>query len=165
MLVQIPRKKTQAMRVGALAKRTGKTVRALHLYEELGLLEPVERTKGGYRLYDNEAAVRVRWIAKLQEMGFSLSQIQEILRDWEDSRSAPSAMRRVLALYREKLEETQAQIRKLRGLEAELRASLDYLDTCDTCDPDRLIDACSSCELDHHQPLTPDLVAGFHTKP
>ena len=37
------------LKVGELAKRTGKTVRAVHLYEELGLLTPAVRSKGGFR--------------------------------------------------------------------------------------------------------------------
>jgi DNA-binding transcriptional MerR regulator len=163
MLVQIERRNKKKLRVGTLAKRTGKTVRALHHYEELGLLAPVERTEGGFRLYDDEAVVRVRWISKLKDMGFSLSQIQEILRSWEQSASAPGAMRRVNALYREKLDETRAQIEKLRALEGELIASLSYLETCGTCDPNRLIAACPACELDHSEPDPPDLVAGFHS--
>ena len=50
----------RSLRVGELAKVTGKTVRALHLYEELGLLAPSERSKGGYRLYDEAALQLVR---------------------------------------------------------------------------------------------------------
>src|SRR5690348_14244130 len=71
------------LRVGDLAKRTGKTVRALHLYEEHGLLAPAERSGGGYRLYTRESELRVRWIDKLQQMGFSLSDIKQIVRDVE----------------------------------------------------------------------------------
>ncbi|MEI8256729.1 MAG: MerR family transcriptional regulator, partial [Deltaproteobacteria bacterium] len=67
------------LRVGDLAQRANKTVRALHLYEELGLLRPSERSKGGFRLFGHEAVVRVRWIAKLQEMGFSLPEIKEMV--------------------------------------------------------------------------------------
>ena len=161
-LVQIERKKKRRLRVGTLAKRTGKTVRALHHYERLGLLTPVARSEGGYRLYDDESEVRVRWIIKLQDMGFSLSQVQEIVRHYGESPSAPDAMRHIQDLYREKLDETREQIAKLRALEGELEASLAYLDTCDTCDPERLIDACGSCELEHDHDET-DLVAGFHS--
>ncbi|MET0284562.1 MAG: MerR family DNA-binding transcriptional regulator, partial [Polyangiales bacterium] len=45
----------QNLRVGDLAKRTNKTVRALHLYEEHGLLTPAQRSSGGYRLYGRDA--------------------------------------------------------------------------------------------------------------
>ena len=49
------------LRVGELAKRTGKTVRAIHLYEELGLLAPAVRSKGGFRLYSGKAVTRIDW--------------------------------------------------------------------------------------------------------
>lgn len=161
MLVQLDTKSKKPLRVGALARRTGKTVRALHLYEERGLLVPSERSKGGYRMYNYDAVLRVRWISKLQEMGFSLTQIQEILHSWEHSQSAPGAMRRLQDLYREKLDETRAQLERLQGLEQELSASLDYLETCDTCDPERLVGSCSACDVHAPKDPAPELVAGI----
>jgi DNA-binding transcriptional MerR regulator len=152
------------LRVGDLAREVGKTVRAIHLYEEMGLLKPAARTKGGFRLYRTDAAIRVRWIAKLQDMGFSLHQIQEVLRGWEESKSAPDAMGRVRAMYEEKLRETREQIAKLTSLQAELAASLGYLSTCGTCDPVRLISACSCCEVHEETETQPDLVAGLHSR-
>jgi DNA-binding transcriptional MerR regulator len=151
----------RTLRVGELARRTGKTVRALHLYEEMGLLVPIERSKGGYRLYDADALTRVRWIAKLQAMGFSLNDIQTIARQWEQSGSAPGAMARVDTLLKEKLADTREQIERLQQLECELQASLDYLRTCPTCDPNQIINACSACELHAENEHAPELVAGF----
>src|SRR5947209_7637254 len=55
------------LQVGDLAKQSGKTVRAIHLYEELGLLRPHARSKGRYRLFSADAVTRVRWIGKLQD--------------------------------------------------------------------------------------------------
>jgi DNA-binding transcriptional MerR regulator len=150
-----------SLRVGDLAKRTGKTVRALHLYEELGLLSPAERSGGGYRLYNRESELRVRWIDKLQQMGFSLPDIKQIVHDVEHSQSAPHAMQRVQDLFQEKLAETREQLRRLSSLESELTASLAYLVTCDTCETEELLGACTTCarhECDHRPP---DLVAGF----
>ncbi len=148
------------LRVGDLAQRTQKTVRALHLYEELGLLLPVERSKGGFRLYGPDAVVRVRWISKLQDMGFSLPDIRELLAKWGESGSAAGAMARIRELYRQKLEETDAQIKRLQELRHELTASVAYLETCEVCDPMRLISACPHCEM--HGCGAPDLVAGLH---
>jgi len=153
------------LRVGDLARAVGKTVRAIHLYEEMGLLRPAARSKGGFRMYRRDATTRVRWIAKLQDMGFSLHQILEVLRGWEESKSAPDAMGRVRAMYEEKLRETREQITKLAALESELHASLSYLGTCGTCDPVRLITACSCCEVHEETETQPDLVAGLHSRP
>lgn len=153
---------TRTLRVGELARQSGKTVRALHLYEERGLLDPIERSKGGYRLYAQDALVRVRWISKLQDMGFSLNDIQGMLRQWERSGSAPRAMLQVGELLKEKLEETREQIARLQSLEHELRSSLEYLETCPKCSPQQELTACTSCELHQQGEAAPDLVAGFH---
>jgi DNA-binding transcriptional MerR regulator len=150
-----------SMRVGDLAKRTSKSVRALHLYEELGLLEPVERSKGGYRLFGEDSVIRVRWIEKLQELGFSLNDIGRLLRDFENAHSAPDSMARIRNLFLEKLEETQKQVKRLESLASELENSLGYLKTCTTCDPDTLLGSCSRCEHHEHEDIAPELVAGF----
>jgi DNA-binding transcriptional MerR regulator len=152
------------LQVGDLARETGKTVRAIHLYEELRLLRPAARSKGRYRLYEAEALVRVRWIGKLQDMGFSLSDIQTIVRDWEESGSAPRAMVKMRDVYKKKLDETRENLRRLAALESEIVRSLDYLDTCDVCEPSRLLSSCQACEHhDCHQEV-PELVAGFHQR-
>ena len=154
---------TELLRVGDLATRTNKTVRALHLYEELALLAPSERSKGNYRLYDQGAVLRVRWISKLQEMGYSLPEIRDVLSEWGTSGSATGAMSKVRELFAKKLDETRAQITRLMDLERELSGSIVYLDTCDTCAPERLVNACSRCDL--HKESAPELVAGLHARP
>jgi DNA-binding transcriptional MerR regulator len=151
------------LQVGELAKASGKTVRAIHLYEELGLVRPHARSKGRYRLFGAEALVRVRLITKLQELGLSLGEIQGVVRSWESETSAPGAMRQVREVYRAKLRETREQIARLEALEAELSASLRYLETCDSgCEPARLHDDCPSCRVQPGVREAPELVAGFH---
>ncbi|HEY4120779.1 MAG TPA: MerR family transcriptional regulator [Byssovorax sp.] len=150
------------LQVGDIAKASGKTVRAIHLYEEIGLLRPHARSKGRYRLYDETALERVRWIGKLHDLGLSLTQIQEVVSAWEGAPSAPGAMASMRALYRQKLAETRAQIQHLETLERELTASLAYLETCDTCDPAELVRACSACGHHDKGEPEPELVAGIH---
>jgi len=151
------------LQVGDIAKASGKTVRAIHHYEEVGLLRPHARSKGRYRLYDQTALSRVRWISKLHDLGLSLSQIQEMLRVWESTPSAPDAMARIRGIYAQKLEETRAQIAHLSALERELAASVEYLDTCETtCDPAEIIRACIACNHHDKSKPEPDLVAGIH---
>lgn len=150
------------LRVGDLARLTGKTVRALHLYEELGLLEPAHRSKGNFRLYRSDSVTRVHWISRLQEMDFSLPEIRDLLRDWDTSISAPDAMQRIHALYRRKQEETRLQVEKLHGLLQELGESIAYLETCHTCETERAVAACTACDRRECDSHTPVLVAGFH---
>src|SRR5436305_638974 len=107
MARRLPLLKPKLMQIGDLARESGKTVRAIHLYEELGLLRPAARSKGRYRLYDEDALLRIRFIGKLQDIGFSLGDIQIIVGDWEKSSSAPRSMIQMRKLYEKKLEETR----------------------------------------------------------
>jgi DNA-binding transcriptional MerR regulator len=148
------------LQVGELAERTGKTVRALHLYEEMDLLRPAERSKGGYRLYGEEAIERVNWIGKLQSLGFSLPEIREFLKGAENGEHSPGAMMKVRSIFAEKLQETRLNIQKLRALENELLASLNYLERCGTCREQRT--PCIECEgMVHDLNLAPPLVTGL----
>ena len=150
------------LQVGDIARATGKTVRAIHHYEEVGLLKPHARSKGRYRLFDATALTRVRWIGKLHDLGLSLAQIQQMIAAWESAPTAPGAMAKMRAIYAAKLEETRAQIEHLAALEAELSASIHYLDTCDTCDPAELVSTCASCSVHGKGDRAPELVAGIH---
>lgn len=149
--------------VGELAKRTGKTVRAIHLYEDMGLLRPHERSKGRYRLFAADALVRVRWISKLQSLGLSLADIQQLVKEQEGSNSAMFAAAKLKQVYVEKLEQTRAKLAELKQLETELEQSLSFLNTCDSsCEPALPVTCCSSCERHPDPADAPDLVAGVH---
>ncbi len=70
---------SNAMTIGTLARREGLTPETLRYYERLGLIVPSHRTASNYRLYDLEAARRLRFIRRAQALGFSLGQIGEML--------------------------------------------------------------------------------------
>jgi MerR family copper efflux transcriptional regulator len=149
--------------VGEVARATGKTVRAIHLYEDMGLLKPQDRSKGRYRLFLPDTVVRVRWITKLQNLGLTLSEIKQLVREQDGSGSAVFAAARLRAIYQGKLQETRDKLRELRQLERELQASLEYLESCDSeCVPGEKTDSCSSCSKHTERSQTPELVAGVH---
>jgi MerR family copper efflux transcriptional regulator len=159
---------TPRMKVGDLSRKTGKSVRALRLYEERGLLIPEARTEGGFRLYGTDAVARVYWIAKLQTMGFSLGQIGSLLEMVEVSKTAPEAMESVRELFRARLSETRAQVAKLLELERDMAESLAYLEGCRTCGEEAAAEVCATCDTDHserHPGPAPTLVAGIHRGP
>jgi MerR family copper efflux transcriptional regulator len=154
------------LKVGDLARQTGKSVRALRLYEELDLLHPVARSHGGFRLYDESALTRIRWIELLQEAGLSLHQIQALLQAWHGSRSGPEGMAVVREMFQKKLAETKAAIARYEMLARELEGTIEYLRTCKTCRPPRTTQQdCPHCPEDHGMKEEPALVAGFHTDP
>jgi DNA-binding transcriptional MerR regulator len=70
------------LRIQEVAAETGLTPRTIRYYEELGLLAPVARSDGAYRLYDAEDLDRLRFIRGLRDdAGFSLAEIGQLLED------------------------------------------------------------------------------------
>ena len=138
---------SERLRVGDLAKRTGVTVRAIHHYEALGLIEPVARSKGHYRLFAADTPVRIRWINKLKSLGLSLSDIRSLVQERQGTESARRAAAALRTTYQEKLVEVRERLGELRALEAELESSLTYLDACGTgCTPRLVPTDCAQCE-------------------
>lgn len=67
------------MTVHEVSKISGVSIRALHHYDHIGLLQATEVTKSGYRLYDETALERLQHILLFKELEFSLKDIKEIL--------------------------------------------------------------------------------------
>ncbi|GAA0632776.1 MerR family transcriptional regulator [Sporichthya brevicatena] len=67
--------------VGEVAKLAHISVRALHHYDELGLLTPAGRSPAGYRLYSNKDLHRLQQILFYRELEFSLEEIAAMLAD------------------------------------------------------------------------------------
>ncbi len=67
------------LKVGALAARTGLSVRTLHHYDEIALLSPSQRTPSGHRLYSVTDIARLQQIQALRIMGLSLDEIRGLL--------------------------------------------------------------------------------------
>ena len=71
-----------AMRtVGEVSELAGVTVRALHHYDDVGLLSPSGRSDAGYRLYSYDDLARLQEILVWRALGFSLADIQALLDD------------------------------------------------------------------------------------
>ncbi|MCK6473373.1 MAG: MerR family transcriptional regulator [Planctomycetes bacterium] len=74
-----PKSNSEApIKIGELARRAGLTRQTVHLYVQMGLLQPVGATKGGQRLFDASAYERVDLIRRLCASGYSLRDIREI---------------------------------------------------------------------------------------
>lgn len=70
-----------ALTVSQVARLAGVSVRALHHYDELGLLCPSGRSEAGYRLYEQEDLQRLQQVLFFKELGFPLEEIARIVKD------------------------------------------------------------------------------------
>lgn len=150
------------LRIGDLARLCAKTHRALHLYEEMGLLVPAYRTQGGFRLYDASAVERVRWISCLQEANWSLPQIRQFIAIVEKQPLGRQSMEQVRAMLQDKLIALRAQQERLAQLEKELLAGLAYADGCHGCQADHPLQGCQPCSVHGTSDQKPLLIAGIH---
>lgn len=70
---------TDTLTVGEIARLAGVTVRALHHYDEIGLVVPAGRTDAGYRTYGRPELERLQEVLFFRELGFSLEDIRHIV--------------------------------------------------------------------------------------
>ena len=106
------------LRTGKLAAEAGVNVETLRFYERRGLLrEPTRRHPSRYREYPPEAVRVVRFIKRAQELGFTLREIEELLRLREDQGAACADVR---AAARTKIEEIDRKMKSLRAMKRAL---------------------------------------------
>jgi MerR family transcriptional regulator, thiopeptide resistance regulator len=97
--------------VKEVARIAGVSVRALHHYDEIGLLAPSSRTKAGYRLYTDDDLLRLQQILIGRELGMPLEEIKRSLDDPSfDRRAALEKQRKEIAA---RAERTAAMLRAI----------------------------------------------------
>src|SRR5512138_2613706 len=85
------------MRIGEVARVTGVSAKLIRYYEEAGLLSPAGRSANGYRAFKERDIHELCFIKRSRSLGFSIKQIDELLKLWRDKRR-PSRKVRDLAL-------------------------------------------------------------------
>lgn len=65
--------------IGRVAKRAGVNIDTLRYYEREGVLAKPVRNGSNYRIYLEDTVLRVRFVKRAQELGFSLAEIKELL--------------------------------------------------------------------------------------
>ncbi len=104
----------ERLTIGELSRRSGIAVKTLRFYSDEGLLPPAERSQSGYRLYGDEALVRLDLVRTLREAGLGLESIKKVL---ARETSLADALRLRLAAV-------EAHIVSLQRIKAALRAAL-----------------------------------------
>lgn len=159
----------ELMKVGGVAKRTNRSIRALRHYEEHGLLQPAARTDGGTRLYAADAIERITWIEQLQTMGLSLADVGQILELANSDAPAPRTMQEIRDLLGARVDETRKRLDELLALERDLTDTVTYLLECRTCDETRSASrVCATCEHRNprrHDKTAPGLIKGMQSTP
>ena len=119
----------KSLTIGRLAKEGGVNLETVRFYERRGLLPKPPRIASGYRLFPADAARRLRFIRRAQELGFSLKEIRELL-SLRVSRTTKS--RDIRARTEGKIADIDAKIRSLESMKRTLRK---LTNVCEGCVP------------------------------
>lgn len=119
------------LRVAELATAVDVSADTLRFYEREGLLLAPARSPAGYRLYDNSAIERVRFIRGCQRLGLRLKEIADLLaiRDTGQCPCEPATQ-----LLHRRLAEIDAELARLSDLRRQISAMADALPAAD-CPP------------------------------
>jgi DNA-binding transcriptional MerR regulator len=72
--------KKRTLTIGELSRRAGVPVKTLRFWSDEGLLPPAARSRSGYRLYAEDATVRLDLTRTLRDAGLGLEAIKKVLR-------------------------------------------------------------------------------------
>jgi DNA-binding transcriptional MerR regulator len=108
--------KGRLIRVGEVAERLEVSPRTVKYYEELGLVEPEERSAGGFRLYGSREIERLERILRMKSIGYSLAAIRELLavRDTAQEADRVTVLRTATEHLREREREASERMLKIR---------------------------------------------------
>ncbi|MEU4654531.1 MerR family transcriptional regulator [Streptomyces sp. NPDC023723] len=124
------------MRIGEVAERTGLSLRTMRHYEEVGLVIPSARSKGGFRLYTEADVERLMVIRRMKPLDFSLEEMRDLLEitdrlqdtDSDADADADGAererLRERLDSYREKADARVEALRVRLGMAEEFAGTL-----------------------------------------
>ncbi|SEK67748.1 Cu(I)-responsive transcriptional regulator [Roseateles sp. YR242] len=100
--------------IGQAAERSGVSAKMLRHYEQLGLLPPVARTEAGYRLYGEREVHTLRFIRRARDLGFSMTEITELLALWQNRRRASAQVKRIAEAHIADLDRRMAEMQAMR---------------------------------------------------
>ncbi|MBI5493613.1 MAG: MerR family transcriptional regulator [Deltaproteobacteria bacterium] len=112
------RRQHSAHTVSEVARMTGLSVRALHHYDEIGLVAPTTRAENGYRIYAQADLEKLQQVLFFRELGFPLPEIGRLLADPAFDR------RKALRMQKRLLQEKAAHVQDMLRLVDDALAKL-----------------------------------------
>ena len=106
--------------IGQAAAQSGVSAKMIRHYEALGLMPTVHRTDAGYRQYGDKEVHTLRFIRRARALGFSMAEIAELLKLWQNKRRASADVKRIAQAHVADLERRIAEMEAMRKTLAQL---------------------------------------------
>ena len=103
------------MNIGEAASTSGVSAKMIRHYEELGLLPEARRTESGYRQYEQADVHTLRFIRHSRDLGFSLSEIAELVSLWQNRRRPSRQVKALAEAHIKELEQKAAEILAMKS--------------------------------------------------
>lgn len=100
--------------IGQAASQSGVSAKMIRHYEALGLLPAVPRTDAGYRQYGEAQIHTLRFIRRARLLGFSMLEIAELLKLWQNQSRASADVKRIALAHVADLERRIAEMQAMR---------------------------------------------------
>jgi len=107
----------EAVSIGDLAKEYGLTTRTLRYWEEVGIIESVQRADGATRGYTPYYFRRIKFILKLKELGLTIKEMQDLYLAYGDAKQTDRMIPRLIEMldqHIDKVDQKMAQLSSLR---------------------------------------------------
>lgn len=119
--------------VNQLAKQSNAAAHVVRYYLRIGLIEATSQQQNGYRLFAPEQASRLRFIRLAKQLGFTLSEIRQIL---EHSERLESPCQDVRKIIQDRIEENRVKIDEMMQLQSRMESALELWHTMPDGEPD-----------------------------
>src|SRR5262245_42909999 len=106
-----------ALSIGELSRSTGVNIETIRFYERVGILPKPPRSAGGHRIYGHDELMRLGFVRRSRELGFSLDEVRGLLRLVDGGHYTCSEVK---AITLDHLADVRRKIADLRRLERTL---------------------------------------------
>ena len=109
--------------IGRLAKQANVNIETIRYYQRVGLIQKPKKPKQGYRIYPTEYILRIKFIKRAQELGFTLKEIEDLL-DLGDGNC-----KQVQHLAEQKLAQIEKRVKDLKAIKKALNSLIKQCQT------------------------------------
>ena len=146
------------MLIGDLAARAGVSPRTIRYYEELGMIQPEERTAGGFRRYADEQLRRLDIINNLKALGFELERISQLFTLRHSMETGGDLATAMIGLLDGQQLEIDRKIDQYMAMKEGNAKGIEILRDCLSCSIAVFDRDCHNCDVYRRHEVVPDLV-------
>lgn len=106
--------------IGDLSKELGITTRTLRYWEEVGIIETVNRPDGATRGYTPYVVRRIKFIMKLKEMGLTIKEMQDLYTAYGEAKQTDKMVPRLIELLDSHIVNIDKKIAGLSSLRSDI---------------------------------------------